>query len=292
LTQPSVSVVVAAHNPEYLGETLRSIAGQNLAHLDVVLVDDGSEPRLSAPRGLPFPVRIVRHEVPLERAVARNTGLREAQGDWVMVLDHDDLLAQGAIPRMLAVAETTGCDAVFARTSRIVAEASAPFVARGSRRRRPRPIRWWQVFCSSDHFGMVLAKAELARRVGFAAEFVPADDYLYAIALAATTEAVRVEFIVGGWRQHPRQTTQLAGDSIASAVTSVRHHVMASYAPRGIVRRRVSAYTALRSDAYSAWSAGDYPAFRRAVCKAAIRWPPLLMTKTGLIAAAAVARRW
>jgi glycosyltransferase involved in cell wall biosynthesis len=287
VTSPSVTIVVAAHNPTHLDEMLRSIASQGLPELDVILVDDGSEPPLRVAEDLALPVRVVRRDVAGERAEARNAGLREARGDWVMVVDHDDLLAQGAISRMLEVAEASGSGAVFARMSRVGAHESAPYVQRWRGHPRARPIPWWQVFCSSDHLGMILARTDIACQVGYAAEFVPADDYFYAIGVAAATDAVRVARIVGAWRMHPQQTTQVAADSIPPAVRDVRAHVLSAYAPSGTVRRRVCAYVALHSDAHAAWRAGDLRAFRRAVGRAAMGWPPVVLTRPGAMAVGA-----
>lgn len=278
----SVSVVVTAHDPVYLEETLRSIAGQDVPGLDIVVVDDGSEPRLQIPQDIAVPVVVICNDTPLERAEARNAGLRMARGEWVMVIDHDDLLAQGALSQMLAVAEESGCGVVFGRSFPVPADSCAPFVPRQARRRSIRPVRWWQVLCSSDHFGMALVRTEVARRVGFAAEFVPADDYLYVVGLAADTSAVRVDYVVGGWRQHPGQTSARAGDDIASAAARVRRHVIEMYAPKGMVLRRVGAYTALRSDAYAARKDGDARAFRRAIGHAAVLWPPSLCSVSGM----------
>ena len=238
MTRTSISVVVSAYNPVYLDETLRSIAGQDIPGLDIVVVDDGSDPRVTVPAQLGVPVHIVRNEVSSERAQARNAGLHAAQGDWVMVVDHDDLVAEGALRQMLDAALTTGSDAVFARTSRAGTEVRAPFVPTGDSRSRrhtraPKRLRWWDVFCSSDDFGMVLAKTGIARDIGFSPEFVPADDYLYAIEVAAAAHAVRVECIAGAWRQHPQQSTQTAEEAIMDAADRVRHKVISSRAPRG-----------------------------------------------------------
>jgi glycosyltransferase involved in cell wall biosynthesis len=290
MSSPSVSVVVAAHNPVHLHETLRSIADQDLDTLDIVVVDDGSEPPIDVTGDVSTPIRVIRHETPQERAAARMTGLLAATGDWVMVVDHDDLLAIGSINVLLDVAVATRCDAVFGREVKVEADARAPFLPRAPRRLRTRPARWWDVFCSSDHFGMVLAKTATARDIGFSADFVPADDYLYAIELCAKARAVRVDQTVRAWRQHRDQTTQTSQEAVQAAVDRVRRHVLSEYSPRGIVGRRVRSYIALRSDAYGSWKAGDAADFRRAVVRAVVDWPPVLVTKEGWRAVAAAAR--
>lgn len=89
---PRISVVVPAYNRAHLiGETLEAILGQALPPAEVIVVDDGSTDAtpdvLARYAG---PVRTLR--IPNSgELVARNTGLRAAQGDLVAFCDSDDL---------------------------------------------------------------------------------------------------------------------------------------------------------------------------------------------------------
>jgi glycosyltransferase involved in cell wall biosynthesis len=99
---PAVSVVVPCHNSAaYLRETFESVAAQTLADLEIVMVDDGSTDDTRAlaaqlARSADRPVRLVLQE---RRGVAaaRNRGILEARGRYVLPLDADDLID----PRML-----------------------------------------------------------------------------------------------------------------------------------------------------------------------------------------------
>ena len=71
--------------PESLDRCLRS-----LASTDVTVIDDGSvEPHSVAAVAAAHGVRLVRHPVNRGPAAARNTGLREASGDFVAFIDSD-----------------------------------------------------------------------------------------------------------------------------------------------------------------------------------------------------------
>lgn len=87
-----VSVVIPAYNAEpFLAETLRSVLEQTLAPLEVLVVDDGSTDRTGEiARLFGPPVRCIRQE---NRGLsgARNTGIREARGELIALLDADDL---------------------------------------------------------------------------------------------------------------------------------------------------------------------------------------------------------
>jgi GT2 family glycosyltransferase len=90
-----VSVVVPTYNRAYcLTRSVDSALSQTHRQIEVVIVDDGSTDgtdqvvasRYSADKR----VRYIRQEN-AGVAVARNTGLREAQGDYVALLDSDDV---------------------------------------------------------------------------------------------------------------------------------------------------------------------------------------------------------
>lgn len=288
MTAPRVSVVVAAHDPTHLDAALASIASQDAPGVEIVLVDDGSNPPIAPPR-LEVPLRLVRHEVAQERAQARNAGVLAARGEWILVLDHDDLLAAGAIRRLVEAATATGAGAVFGRTARVDADAVAPFLAEPRRTGRPRRLPWWEVCRSTDHFGSPLVRREVATAVGFDPALVPADDYRFAIGVAAATGAFRIEATVAGWRQHAGQTTVRDPDEVGAAAGRARADAIASLRPTGIVGRQVRADARLRTDARSAWVAGDVAAFRRSVLAAIVGWPPIMLSRGGAAAVVSAA---
>lgn len=91
---PRVSVVVPAYNAaRFLPETLATILSQTLEGLEVILVDDGSEDETGmVARGMnDARIRMIRQENSGVCA-ARNRGLVEARGEFVVFFDSDDLM--------------------------------------------------------------------------------------------------------------------------------------------------------------------------------------------------------
>lgn len=91
---PLVSVIVPAYNAAaFIGQTLNSVLSQTYAHLEVLVVDDGSQDRTAD---------IVRTVAERDRritlfqqsnrgvAAARNLAIRHAHGDFVAPIDADD----------------------------------------------------------------------------------------------------------------------------------------------------------------------------------------------------------
>jgi glycosyltransferase involved in cell wall biosynthesis len=96
LTHPSISVVIPTHNRGYLLErTLDSVLAQSYAAHEVIVVDDASTDDTSQvlkPYVASGRIRLIRHEQNQERAASRNSGMEAATGDYLTLLDSDDVL--------------------------------------------------------------------------------------------------------------------------------------------------------------------------------------------------------
>jgi glycosyltransferase involved in cell wall biosynthesis len=100
-----VSVVVPCHNAAgFLGETLDSILRQSHTHLEILLVDDGSD---DDPRSIADGLgdeRIRCQRIPASGGPSRprNVGIREARGDYIFFCDADDVMLPGKIAAQVA----------------------------------------------------------------------------------------------------------------------------------------------------------------------------------------------
>jgi teichuronic acid biosynthesis glycosyltransferase TuaG len=101
-------VVIPAYNcGRRIGETLRSVAGQGGAEMEILVIDDGSTDATAAAveayaggRG-DARVRCIRNEVNQGVAAARNRGVAEARGEWIAFLDSDDIWMPGKLDAQL-----------------------------------------------------------------------------------------------------------------------------------------------------------------------------------------------
>jgi glycosyltransferase involved in cell wall biosynthesis len=92
-----VSIIIPCHNyAHFLGEALESALNQSYPSFEVIVVDDGSTDETRAVAGLYPAVRYVYQEN-RGLSAARNTGLRESRGQYLVFLDADDRLLPGAL---------------------------------------------------------------------------------------------------------------------------------------------------------------------------------------------------
>jgi glycosyltransferase involved in cell wall biosynthesis len=98
-----VSIVIPTRNyAGYVGQAIRSGLHQGYRPIEIVVVDDGSTDDTPAVlREFEGAIRVVRLEG-LGVSAARNAGLAQARGEYVVLLDADDLLVPGGVAAQVA----------------------------------------------------------------------------------------------------------------------------------------------------------------------------------------------
>ena len=105
---PKASVIVPVYKvEEYLEKCVQSILAQTERDFELILVDDGSPDRCGALcdslAQTDSRIRVI-HQENQGLGGARNTGIREARGDWLLLVDSDDWIE----PKILEKAMEAG----------------------------------------------------------------------------------------------------------------------------------------------------------------------------------------
>jgi glycosyltransferase involved in cell wall biosynthesis len=115
--KPLISVIIPAFNAsEFIGETLDSVFSQTFTDFEVIVINDGSPDTQELERVLqrfPAKLRYLKQENQ-GAAVARNTGLRAAEGEFVAFLDADDIWLPTFMAQQLDLLKRNRVDFVFA----------------------------------------------------------------------------------------------------------------------------------------------------------------------------------
>lgn len=103
-----VSIIVPIYRVEaYLDECVTSIVGQSYTNLEILLVDDGSPDACPAMCDAwaerDARVRVI-HKANGGLSDARNAGIEQARGEWLMFIDSDDVMLPDMCARLLAAA--------------------------------------------------------------------------------------------------------------------------------------------------------------------------------------------
>ena len=110
-----ISVVVTVYNLEkYIGDCLDSILKQTGVDFEVICVNDQSTDKslkiLQEYQMKDHRVRIINNNENIGLASSRNKGILEAVGQYIHIMDGDDMLADGALSTMYTVASKNNLD--------------------------------------------------------------------------------------------------------------------------------------------------------------------------------------
>jgi glycosyl transferase family 2 len=206
---PLFSVLTPVHDPplDVLEETVASVRAQTFADWELCLLDDGSQDpdvRVALERFAAADPRIHlrRHERAGGIAAATNGALEMATGEYVALLDHDDLLVADALEQVAAVlAEQPGTDMVYSDEE--LFGAGAPTHVFAKPHWSPDLLRSQMYTC---HLGVY--RRRLAEEAGgFRPEFDGSQDFDFALRVSERTERiVHVPRVLYRWRAHAGST--------------------------------------------------------------------------------------
>ncbi len=115
---PLVSIVIPVYNVEkYIAESLMSVVSQTYKNIELILIDDGSEDNsveiakeILFKSGFPFKIISQSNE---GVSSARNAGIKNSNGDWIVFFDSDDIMLPHAVEHLVASICDESVDMVF-----------------------------------------------------------------------------------------------------------------------------------------------------------------------------------
>lgn len=128
-TKPALSVLIPVYNvAPYLGACIDSVLVQDIIDYEIILVDDGSTDEsaeiMRKYEALDARIHCVYREQNEGQSVARNVALSMAQGDYVYMLDGDDLLTEDAFVSLMPICEKQAPDMICFENKQFADDAS------------------------------------------------------------------------------------------------------------------------------------------------------------------------
>jgi glycosyltransferase involved in cell wall biosynthesis/SAM-dependent methyltransferase len=210
---PLVSVIIPCYNQaRYLHESISSVLAACSHPLEIIVVDDGStEPRnarhlAEAEQLVPGIVRIHR-QANQGLPSARNNGIALARGEFIQLLDADDLLAPGKIDAQITQLQVNPgldvsvCNFLLCDDSRSVYSKPEEAIAQFDLTEHDFLYRWERGFAIPIHCG--LFRRRVLEDMRFDTHTRAKEDWLFWTSLALAGK--RFGYIHGHWamyRQH------------------------------------------------------------------------------------------
>lgn len=255
MSSPLVSVLITAYQPdkESIEEAIASVRAQEYANLEVLVVDDGSSPRVDELVDKDF-FKDVRYEYMPHKGLPYGLirGVELAKGDYVAVLDQDDRLhdAQSLGVRVAALQRSKGSFAYGNMV--IVNQAGVEFAHRK-----------FKAYATGDGFveafmknffgpaqhSTVLFDRRLALEVGgYDASYQAGFDNDLLMRLASRRPATYVDHTVLDYRAHPKNTSATIKhrlDGLRQQFHSIERHVSSPFVQRAY-KTRAAVFTGLK----------------------------------------------
>lgn len=117
-----ISVIVPVYNvKEYIDETIKSIYNQTLKDFELILIDDGSTDgtyeMLKEYESKHNNIKLIKQENS-GPSKARNVGLKEAEGEYIIFVDSDDLLPTDSFEFRYKLAKEKNADVIVCGTEK------------------------------------------------------------------------------------------------------------------------------------------------------------------------------
>ena len=119
-----ISIIIPFYNVEkYIIDCINSVKAQTFTDFECILIDDKSSDNSlrNAIETINDDTRfkIIVHKENLRQGGARNTGIKNANGDWIVFLDSDDEWKSNFLEKMYNEAITSGADIVVCNYEKI-----------------------------------------------------------------------------------------------------------------------------------------------------------------------------
>ena len=118
VTDKLVSVIMPAYNAEkYIKQAIESVVAQTYTNWELIVINDCSTDDTlqiaSQCAQADSRIKVLNNEQNIGVAKTRNRGLDLAKGEWVALLDSDDVWSADKIEKQLALAQKTSADILY-----------------------------------------------------------------------------------------------------------------------------------------------------------------------------------
>ena len=200
--EPLVSVVIPVYNAsKYLAKTLDSALSQTYKNLEIILINDCStDNSLEIMRDYEkadFRIRVLDSEKNQGVAAVRNRGIQAATGEYIALLDSDDVWVEDKIERQLKLLKENNAQIAYSSYSFIDENDQPimhPFIV-------PEETTYKQMLkCNEIGCSTAIVEADLFKKHPFKKEFYHEDYVLWMELLSIPVRAVGISDVLVYYR--------------------------------------------------------------------------------------------
>lgn len=231
MNAPRVSVVMPIYKvAQYVDAAVRSVLQQRFGDFELIGVDDAT-PDDSAERFLAIRdprLRIVRHPVNRGLAAARNTGIDAARGEYVALLDSDDIALPERLGRQVDFLDRSPRFVLCGGHMQFM-DATGQAYGR-VHRAELRADRIVSLLALRNTFfvSTVMFRRTLAAHVRYRTDLPMAEDYAFYVDAARVGDLANIDALLLHYRHHPASLTSTRPALMMSCVAKIHRWQLAS----------------------------------------------------------------
>ena len=207
---PRVTVFIPVYNREaYIGAAIESILGQSFSRFELLLVDDGSTDRsVEVLRSYDdLRIRVVCNAHNRGIPHTRNRGLELARGEYIALLDSDDIAQSDRLQHQVAFLDRHSDTVQVGGWVRRM-DATGRLLKKVKRQpTTPDEVRTQLLFRCSLSNTTIMARTAVLREYGYRPNFPRCQDYDLHVRLAKRHKMANIPRILTHARVHPAQIT-------------------------------------------------------------------------------------
>lgn len=222
--QPLISVLMPAYNSElYIAEAIESILNQSYQNIELIIFDDGSSDNTRQVIQSFDDPRIVKILSDQNYGVvrARNEMIDRASGQYIALMDADDIADRTRLEKQLRSLEAGECD--LCGSAQWVLDEASGKIKKSKDKFTDADLRsLLSVYCGLCNSAM-MGKAEIFKRFKYDATILTSEDYyLWVVMAAAGYRFLNLKERLITYRRYPAQTSSVHLDKFRITTIEVQ----------------------------------------------------------------------
>ena len=222
--QPLISVLMPAYNSElYIAEAIESILNQSYQNIELIIFDDGSSDNTRQVIQSFNDPRIVKILSDQNYGVvrARNDMIDRASGQYIALMDADDIADRTRLEKQLRSLEAGECD--LCGSAQWVLDEASGKIKKSKDKFTDADLRsLLSVYCGLCNSAM-MGKAEIFKRFKYDTNILTSEDYyLWVVMAAAGYRFLNLKERLITYRRYPAQTSSVHLDKFRITTIEVQ----------------------------------------------------------------------
>ena len=218
-----VSVIMAAYNAEqYIEDAIRSVLNQTLPDFELIVINDGSKDQtLNAIKSISDERIVIINQDNSGAASARNSGLRSSKGEYIAILDADDVALPDRLKKQVDFLDASPEYGIVGSNARVI-DKDGVFVTNTNQALDWESIRL-QLPASPFIHSTVMFRSSLIRTIGLYPDITTSEDALFFLKISKVSKMINLQDCLINYRLLPSALSRRSSSLINMSKTYLSH---------------------------------------------------------------------